>query len=102
MALAYSLTGYGQATLETDASKGNLPNDSRRLLTMVEVGSHEEVIRGRLRQFPDQLIQEWLKELVDLKLIESHEAGDLDAITFTGAALPLQPPMTDEDRKRLI
>ena len=61
MPLAYSLTGYGQATLETDASKGNLPQDYRRLLVMVEVGGHEEVLRGRLRQFPDQLIQEWLK-----------------------------------------
>jgi CheY-like chemotaxis protein len=100
--LVYSLTGYGQATLETDASKGNLPKDYRRLLTMVEVGGHEDVLRGRMRQFSDQLIQEWLKELEQLKLIESHEAGDLDAITFTGATLPLQPPLTDEDRKRLI
>jgi len=59
------------------------------------------VIRGRLRRFPDQLINDWLKELEDLKMIESREAGDLDAITFTGAALPLLPPLSDEDRKRL-
>jgi CheY-like chemotaxis protein len=34
-------------------------------------------------------------------MIDAHEAGDLDAITFTGARLPLQPPLTDDDRKRL-
>ena len=34
-------------------------------------------------------------------MVESREAGELDAITFTGAALPALPPLTDEDRKRL-
>ena len=101
MPLVYSLTALGQDTLTTDASKGNLPQDYRRLLGLVEVGGHEEVIRGRMRRFPDRLIHEWLKELEDLKLLESHEAGELDAITFTGAPLPLLPPLTDEDRKRL-
>jgi CheY-like chemotaxis protein len=33
--------------------------------------------------------------------VASHEAGELDAITFTGAALPPQPPLTVDDRKRL-
>jgi CheY-like chemotaxis protein len=101
MPLVYSLTELGQDTLSTDASKGNLPQDYRRLLGMIEVGGHIDVLRGRMRRFSDQLIQDWLKELQDLKLIESHEAGDLDAITFTGAAMPPQPPLTDDDRKRL-
>ena len=101
MPLVYALTDLGQDTLTTDANKGNLPEDYRRLLGMIEVGGHVDVLRGRLRRFPDQLIQDWLKELQDLKLVESHEAGELDAITFTGAALPPQPPLTDEDRKRL-
>jgi len=101
MPLVYTLTELGQDTLTTDAVKGNLPQDYRRLLGMIEVGGHVDVLRGRLRRFPDQLIQDWLKELQDLKLVNSHEAGELDAITFTGAALPPQPPLTDEDRKRL-
>ena len=101
MPLVYALTELGQDTLSTDASKGNLPEDYRRLLAMIEVGGHEDVIRGRMRRFSDQLIQDWLKELKDLKLVESREAGELDAITFTGAALPPQPPLTDDDRKRL-
>jgi CheY-like chemotaxis protein len=101
MPLVYSLTALGQDTLTTDETKGNLPEDFRRLLAMVEVGGHEDVIRGRLRRFPDQLIQDWLKELVDLKLVESREAGELDAITFTGMAMLPQPPLTDLDRRRL-
>jgi two-component system, OmpR family, phosphate regulon response regulator PhoB len=107
MPVVYTLTAAGQEALTADAGEAtfplemNFPAEYRRLLGMIEVGGHEEVIRGRLRRFPDRLIQDWLKELEDLKMIESHEAGDLDAITFTGVPLPLQPPLTDEDRKRL-
>lgn len=107
--LVYSLTAAGQETLsaadvgETDFPlEVDFPSDYRRLLAMIEVGGHIEVLRGRLRRFPDQLIDEWLKELEDLHMVESREAGDLDAITFSGAALPLLPPLSDEDRKRLV
>ena len=107
--LVYSLTAAGQEALtaadlgETDFPlEVDFPSDYRRLLALIEVGGHIEVLRGRLRRFPDRLIGDWLKELEDLKLVESREAGDLDAITFTGAALPLLPPLSDEDRKRLV
>lgn len=107
--LVYTLTVAGQEALSA-ADVGpssfplevDFPSDYRRLLTMIDVGGHIEVLRGRLRRFPDQLIDEWLGELEDLKLVESREAGDLDAITFSGMALPLLPPMSDEDRKRLL
>jgi len=107
--LVYTLTVAGQETLSA-ADLGptdfplevDFPSDYRRLLAMIEVGGHIDVLRGRLRRFPDQLIDEWLGELEELKLVESREAGDLDAITFSGAALPLLPPMSDEDRKRLV
>jgi two-component system phosphate regulon response regulator PhoB len=107
MAVVYSLTAAGHDALTSEVGDGdfplevNFPQDYRRILAMIEVGGHEEVIRGRLRRFPDQLIDEWLKELEELKMVESHPAGDLDAITFTGARLPFQPPLTDEDRKLL-
>jgi CheY-like chemotaxis protein len=101
MPLVYSLTAAGQEALTAASDEAKLPVDYLRLLGMIEVGGHEDVIRGRLRRFPDQLIADWLKELQDLKLVEAHEAGDLDEITFTGAALPPQPTLTDEDRKRL-
>ena len=107
--LVYSLTAAGQQALSAAEVGGtdfplevDFPSDYRRLLAMIEVGGHVEVIRGRLRRFPDRLIDDWLKELEDLKMVESHEAGELDAITFTGARLPLLPPLNDEDRKRLV
>ena len=109
MPLVYALTTAGQDALSTgDVGDGdfplevNFPSDYKRLLSLIEVGGHVEVIRGRLRRFPDRLIDEWLKELEDLKMVESREAGDLDAITFTGAPLPVLPPLSDEDRKRLV
>lgn len=101
MPLVYSLTAAGQDALSADEGEANLPLEYRRLLGVIEVGGHVEVIRGRLRRFPDRLIDEWLKELEDLKMVESREAGELDAITFTGQRLPLLPPLTDGDRKRL-
>ena len=107
--LVYSLTAAGQEALSSaEIGDGDFPlevdfpSDYRRLLALIEVGGHIEVLRGRLRRFPDQLIDDWLKELEDLGMVETHEAGDLDAITFTGAALPLLPPLSDEDRKRLV
>ena len=107
--LVYSLTAAGQDALSSaEVGQGefplevDFPSDYRRLLAMIEVGGHIEVLRGRLRRFPNELIGDWLKELEDLKLIETREAGELDAITFTGARLPLLPPMSDEDRKRLV
>jgi two-component system, OmpR family, phosphate regulon response regulator PhoB len=105
--LVYTLTAAGHEALSSEVGEGdfplemNFPQDYRRLLALIEVGGHIEVIRGRLRRFPDALIDEWLKELEDLKMVESREAGDLDAITFSGARLPLLPPLSDEDRKRL-
>ena len=106
--LVYSLTAAGQEAVSAQDVGGtdfplevDFPSDYRRLLAMIEVGGHIEVIRGRLRRFPDHLINDWLKELEDLKMVESREAGDLDAITFSGASLPLLPPLSDEDRKRL-
>jgi CheY-like chemotaxis protein len=107
MPLVYSLTAAGHDALASKVGEGdfplevNFPQDYRRLLAMIEVGGHEEVICGRLRRFSDQLIGEWLKELEELKMVASHEAGDLDAITFTGMPLPMQPPLTDDDRKSL-
>jgi len=107
MAIAYYLTAAGHEALSSEVGEGdfplevNFPQDYRRLLAMIEVGGHEEVIRGRLRRFPDQLIGEWLKELEELKMVTSRESGELDEMTFTGARLRLLPPLTDEDRKRL-
>ncbi len=100
-ALVYYLTGTGREAMSAKEGDSKLPHDYKRLLSLIELEGHIEVLRGRLRRFPDRLIDEWLKELEDLKLVSSRPAGDLDDFTFTGRPLPLQPAMSDEDSKRL-
>src|SRR5215208_4255009 len=95
MPSVYYLTGAGQEALSVPVREEqnfpvevNFPLEYRRLLGMIEVGGHIDVLRGRLRRFPDRLTEEWLKELEDLKMVESREAKELEEITFTGARLP--------------
>jgi CheY-like chemotaxis protein len=102
MAPVYSLTAAGRDALsgkDTDATL--LPLEYRRILALIDVEGHVDVIRGRLRRFPDRLIEEWLKELVDLKLIEPAPDTELEEFTFTGLRVPLMPALADEDSKRL-
>ena len=68
--LVYSLSAAGQEALSAaEIGDGefpleiNFPSDYRRILALIEVGGHIEVLRGRLRRFPDQVIDEWRKEL---------------------------------------
>ena len=102
MSLVYSLAAAGKdAVSATDAEATLLPLEYRRLLGVIDIGGHVDVIRGRLRRFPDRLIEEWLKELVQLKMIEPRPESKLDDITFSGQPVPLLAPLPDEDRMRL-
>jgi len=101
MALVYYLTPTGKDSLWAKGGAGTLPLEYRRLLALIEFEGHVEVIRGRLRRFPDRLIEEWLKELEELKLVEAGLPGKEEDITFTGLPVPLLPPLADEDSKRL-
>jgi CheY-like chemotaxis protein len=100
MALVYSLTAAGKDVLAKGA-EASFPLEYRRLLALIDVEGHVEVIRGRLRRFPDRLIEEWLKELVELKMIHAGPEGEREEITFSGERVPLLPPLADEDAKRL-
>jgi len=101
MALVYYLTPAGKDSLWAKSGAGTLPLEYRRMLAMIEFEGHIDVIRGRLRRFPDRLIEEWLRELEELKLIEAGLPGKPQDITFTGLPVPLLPPLADEDSKRL-
>ena len=101
MALVYYLTPAGKDSLWAKSGAGVLPLEYRRMLAMIEFEGHIDVIRGRLRRFPDRLIEEWLRELEELKLIEAGLPGKPEDITFTGLPVPLLPPLADEDSKRL-
>jgi CheY-like chemotaxis protein len=101
MALVYYLTPAGKDSLWAKGGAGVLPLEYRRMLAMIEFEGHIDVIRGRLRRFPDRLIEEWLRELEELKMIEAGLPGKPEDITFTGLPVPLLPPLVDEDSKRL-
>jgi two-component system, OmpR family, phosphate regulon response regulator PhoB len=102
MALVYRLSAKGKAVLSDAGGTAELPLEYRRLLALLQVDGHIDVIRGRLRRFPDRLIDEWLKELVDLKMIEpARTTAKAPAdITFSGNEPP-HPFLADEDKKRL-
>jgi two-component system, OmpR family, phosphate regulon response regulator PhoB len=101
MTLVYNLTERGKEAVAAKEGDSKVPLEYRRLLGLIGVGGHVDVIRGRLRRFPDQLIEEWLKELVDLKMIEPGAEAQLEDFTFTGQRVPLLPPLADDDAKKL-
>jgi len=101
MAIVYHLTAAGKDSLRAKDGAGSLPLEYKRILALVEVEGHVDVIRGRLRRFPDRLIREWLKELEDLKMIEPGKASKLTEFSFSGQRVPLLPPLADEDKQRL-
>jgi CheY-like chemotaxis protein len=100
MALLYYLTPAGDDAMFGKNGKAHFPLEYRRLLGLIQSGGHLEVLRGRLRRFPDRMILEWLKELQELKLVEAHPAGEVEDLTFSGLRPPL-PGLPDEDNLRL-
>jgi CheY-like chemotaxis protein len=101
MAVLYYLTAAGKDAVSAKDGESKLPLEYRRLLGLIQAEGHIDVIRGRLRRFSDLLIDEWLKELEDLKMIESALPGKNEDVTFTGRRPPPLPPLADEDSKRL-
>ena len=58
-----------------------IPVDYRRILCLIKGDTHANVVRGRLRQYSDELIADWLGELEEIGYIESAGAAaayDLD------------------------
>ncbi len=96
MPLVYSLTTLGQDTLEVDAAKSNLPNDYRRLLGMIEVGGHEEVIRGRLRgSAPVDAVVVEAASISSAELILKELAGGVGLVL-----LNIEPPDLEGHARR--
>jgi CheY-like chemotaxis protein len=61
----------------------SVPADYRRILKFVQADTHENAVRGCLRQFPDTLLAEWLGELVELGFLEAVPEGDPLDLDFT-------------------
>ena len=66
---------------------------------MLESDTHTDVVRGYLRRYPDQLILEWLAELEELGLVESHPDKATHDLNFTGNFK--LPQLIAEDHERL-
>lgn len=100
MSRTYFLTPAGRAALWAKET-GSVPVDYKRILAAVDFQGHPEVIRSRLRRFPDDLITEWLDELEQLGLIDHRAAEPMEDITFNGKRPPSLPPMLGVDTLHL-
>jgi CheY-like chemotaxis protein len=65
----YRRTAAGEEALASDDVA--IPSDYRRILRVIEDGTHTQVIRGRLRHYPDALLEDWLAELEELGFLSS-------------------------------
>lgn len=78
--MTYRRTASGdQALRSVDAA---IPVDYRRILCLINQDTHANVIRGRLRQYSDALIADWLAELVEIGFIEPTGAAEARAQDF--------------------
>ena len=96
----YRLTPAGHDAWESQDAA--IPAEYRRILWIIDAETHTDVVRGLLRQYPDELLDEWLEELVELDLLESTQTMvecDLDLFETTAKLKLLRPP--DAERARL-
>ena len=74
----YRRTDAGRRVFETgDLS---IPSDYRRILSLLDVDTHFNVICGYMRQYPNELLAEWLGELEELGFIEAVPAIAADSL----------------------
>src|SRR5260221_7955418 len=99
---SYRRTDSGDAALRSldDA----IPVDYRRILCLIDGDTHANVVRGRLRQYSDALIADWLAELEEIGFIESTavaEAYDLDfePLVKGGPPIAVLGEIPDEQRR---
>jgi CheY-like chemotaxis protein len=94
----YRLTQSGHEAWESQDAA--IPAEYRRILWIIEAEAHTDVVRGLLREYPDELLDEWLEELVELDLLQAAQMVvecDLD-LTPRGLKKPLVP---DHEKARL-
>lgn len=82
-----------------------IPVDYRRILCLINRDTHANVIRGRLRQYSDTLIADWLAELVEIGFIEPTEAAQAFDLNFEplGQLVPSAGALGEvpEERRRI-
>jgi CheY-like chemotaxis protein len=94
----YRLTEAGRKAWESQDVA--IPAEYRRILWLIETEAHADVVRGCLREYPDELLDEWLGELEELDLLRSKQTVveyDLDLSAADAKARAL----VEEDTVRL-
>lgn len=100
--MTYRRTASGAEALRSvDTS---IPVDYRRILSLIDENTHANVVRGRLRQYSDALIADWLAELEEMGFIESVGAGDVIDLDFelpanTSPSIGAVSELPDEQRR---
>ncbi|MGH8749876.1 MAG: response regulator, partial [Burkholderiales bacterium] len=84
----YCRTAAGDKALKS--TEGTLPSDYRRILQIVGRSAHPDVIRGFLRHIPDDLLGDWVAELLELRLLGSAPVDGDDDPDFTYPPTPLR------------
>jgi CheY-like chemotaxis protein len=82
-----------------------IPVDYRRILFHIVGDTHINVLRSRLRRYPDVLITEWLAELEELGFIETARASatyDLDFEPIAASPAPAGELMEFPDELQQI
>jgi CheY-like chemotaxis protein len=76
----FVVTAAGRAAWESQDAA--VPEDYRRMLWLIDVQGDTRAIRSLLREHPEHLVRDWLRELVDLRLLEARERGASLDTTF--------------------
>lgn len=100
--MTYRRTTSGEAALRSMDTA--IPVDYRRILCLIDGDTHANVVRGRLRQYSDALIADWLAELEEIGFIESMGAGDTYDLDFNplvngGPPIAALSKIPDEQRR---
>jgi PleD family two-component response regulator len=77
----YRLTASGREAWE--GQDVAVPEDYRRILWLMDFHGQDGTLREHLRKYPKNVMDEWLKEMEDLGLIEVASGKDADAAAFS-------------------
>src|SRR5207302_467262 len=94
----YRLTEEGRKAWESQDMA--IPAEYRRILWLIETEAHVDVVRGCLREYPDDLLDEWLDELEELDLLQSKQAVVEYDLDLSGANAKARA-LVEEDTVRL-
>lgn len=100
--MTYRRTTSGEEALHSLDTA--IPVDYRRILCLIDGDTHANVVRGRLRQYSDALIADWLAELEEIGFIESKGVGDVRDLDFKpllndGQSIAALSKIPDEQRR---